>query len=228
MTAGSPTISIIVPVLNEEPSLPDSLQGLQRYRQQGHEVVVVDGGSHDNSLMLAQQAADQVIVSRPGRAHQMNSGAQIASGDVLLFLHADTRLPDNALALIQSVCEAGHHWGRFDVKLSGHRPVFRIIESLINLRSRLSGIATGDQAIFIQAQLFHRLGGFPEIPLMEDVALSRLLRRQARPVCLKPAVITSSRRWEQNGVVSTVLLMWKLRLLYFLGVSPARLSRMYR
>ena len=221
-------ISIIVPVLNEEDALPALLQSLQPFRQQGHELIVVDGGSRDNSLMLAQKAADQVLLSLPGRARQMNCGAEIATGEIFLFLHADTRLPDNAMTLVQTACSTAKSWGRFDVSLSGKLLVFRIIESLINLRSRISSIATGDQAIFIRAELFRQVRGFPEIELMEDVAISRLLRRQAGPACLRPAVKTSSRRWEENGVVYTVVLMWTLRLLYFLGVSPARLSRLYR
>lgn len=221
-------ISIIVPVLNEESSLPEILRRLQVFRQQGHELIVVDGGSRDNSLKLAQQAADQVVLCRPGRARQMNSGAEVATGDIFLFLHADTQLPENAMVLIQAACIDHGSWGRFDVSLSGRQPVFRIIESLINLRSRVSSIATGDQAIFIRSDLFDQVGGFPEIELMEDVAITRQLRQTAKPVCLRPPVITSSRRWEEKGVVATVLLMWKLRLLYFLGVSPTRLSRMYR
>jgi rSAM/selenodomain-associated transferase 2 len=221
-------VSIIIPVLNEAGNLLNTLNCLQPFRHAGHEVIVVDGGSTDNSVEIANQAADRIIESEPGRAVQMNTGAAITSGEVFLFLHADTVLPDNALELITSVPQAKHFWGRFDIRLSSDRIIFRLIETLVNLRSRLSSIATGDQAIFIEAGLFRRTGGFPPIALMEDIAMSRLLKKQLKPVCLKSRVITSSRRWETNGVLATVLLMWKLRLYYFLGVSPERLSQLYR
>jgi rSAM/selenodomain-associated transferase 2 len=221
-------ISIIIPVLNEELNLPDVLNNLQSFRSKGHEVVIVDGGSSDNSLMLAQQGADIVIVSKAGRALQMNSGAAVATGSILLFLHCDTILPDNALKIIADNYQAENYWGRFDVRLSSNKFVFRLIERLMNLRSRLTSIATGDQAIFIERKLFNQLGGFPEIALMEDISISGLLRKLSPPVCLKQKVITSSRRWENNGVVATVLLMWKLRLFYFFGVSADNLSRKYR
>jgi rSAM/selenodomain-associated transferase 2 len=216
-------ISIIIPVLNEEKKLSKTLSYLQSFRHSGHEVIVVDGGSTDNSLKLAREAAaheviDSVVVSEPGRALQMNSGAAIATGAVYLFLHADTVLPENALQLISSFNHNKHYWGRFDIRLSSDRIIFRLIEYMINLRSRLTSIATGDQAIFIEHELFKSIGGFPEIVLMEDIAISRLLKKQLIP----------SRRWETNGVVATVLLMWKLRLYYFFGVSPEKLGRLYR
>ena len=220
-------ISIVIPVLNEEKKLPDLLSHLQAFRKQGHELIVVDGGSSDNSLMLAQEYADSVIVSIAGRAIQMNSGAAVAKGDVFLFLHSDTVLPDNALQLISAHLQEPF-WGRFDVRLSSDKFIFRIIETFINLRSRLTSINTGDQAIFIDAQFFHSIGGFPEIALMEDVAISKKLKNIASPICLKQKVITSSRRWERRGVVATVLLMWKLRLYYFFGVSPDKLNQLYR
>ena len=221
-------ISIIIPVLNEEINLPDALNNLQSFRSKGHEVVIVDGGSSDNSLMLAQQSADLVIESKAGRALQMNSGAAVATGDIFLFLHCDTTLPDNATKLVADNYQRENYWGHFDVRLSSNKFVFRLIEQLMNLRSRLTSIATGDQAIFIERKLFNQLGGFPEIALMEDITISGLLRMRSSPVCLKQKVITSSRRWENNGVVTTVLLMWKLRLFYFLGVSADKLSRKYR
>lgn len=220
-------ISIIVPVLNEEKKLPDLLSHLQVYREQGHELIIVDGGSSDNSLMLAQTSADNVIVSRKGRAIQMNSGASVAKGEVLLFLHSDTFLPETALNTIANFV-MDSFWGRFDVRLSSNKFIFRIIESFINIRSRLTSINTGDQAIFIESQLFKAVGGFPEIALMEDVAISKKLKSIVLPICLKQKVITSSRRWEKRGVVATVLLMWKLRLYYFFGVSPDRLNQLYR
>lgn len=221
-------ISIILPVYNEENNILDTLHCLQSYRQAGHEIIVVDGGSKDNTLMLAHQAADSVIVSKQGRAIQMNNGAAVASGDIFLFLHADTRLPENALSVISADAKAEHLWGRFDVQLSGKAIIYRVIEGLINVRSRLSSIATGDQAIFVERKLFESVSGFPEIALMEDVALSRRLKKISAPLCIKQKVITSSRRWEVNGVLRTVLLMWKLRLYYFFGVSPDHLSKLYR
>ena len=220
-------LSIIIPVLNEESSLSRLSSHLQSIRRQGHEVIIVDGGSADNTLALSYELADQVIVSKAGRAVQMNSGASIANGNVFVFLHVDTFLPDNALQIIMAAM-TGNAWGRFNVRLSSNRLVFRLIESLINLRSCLTSIATGDQAMFIEKSLFNRVAGFPEIALMEDVALSRRLKKIEKPVCIKQKVITSSRRWENKGIMATVLLMWKLRLYYFLGVSPEKLNRLYR
>lgn len=221
-------ISIIIPVLNEEQSLSEALSRLQSIRQSGHELIIVDGGSHDHSLAIAQDKADSVIVSSAGRALQMNVGAAVATGDIYLFLHADTELPETTAQLISSLRQRKNLWGRFDIRLSASKTIFRLIEYLVNLRSRLTSIATGDQAIFVERELFNKVGGFPEIALMEDVAFCKLLKKISRPVCLKQKVITSSRRWEQNGVVKTVLLMWKLRLYYFFGVSPEKLSQLYR
>lgn len=220
-------ISIVVPVLNEELNLSRIGCHLRSIRDQGHEVIIVDGGSVDNTLTFAYEITDTVVISKAGRALQMNSGASVATGDVLLFLHADTLLPDDALQIISGVATAENLWGRFDVRLSNNKFVYRLIESMMNLRSCLTSIVTGDQAIFIERKLFDRVAGFPEIALMEDIAISRQLKRISRPVCLKHKVITSSRRWETNGVVSTVLLMWKLRLYFFFGVSPDKLSQMY-
>jgi rSAM/selenodomain-associated transferase 2 len=220
-------LSIIIPVLNEEENLSTTLNKLRSFRQSGHEIIVADGGSTDRSLEIAHEMADTVLVSKAGRALQMNNGAAVASGDVFLFLHADTVLPQNAEQVMSSFCR-GEFWGRFDVRLSSGRIIFRLIEYLINIRSRLTSIATGDQAIFIERKLFDDVGGFPEIPLMEDIALSRLLKSKSRAVCLREKVITSSRRWEQKGVISTILLMWRLRLYYYLGVSPEKLSQLYR
>jgi len=220
-------ISIIIPVLNEEINLSRISSHLQSIRHQGHEVIIVDGGSADNTLAIAHEVTDMVIVSKAGRALQMNSGASVASGEVLLFLHADTFLPDNAIQIVSDSFRRKNYWGRFDVRLSSSKYVYRLIEGLMNLRSSITSIATGDQAIFIEKDLFDRVGGFPEIVLMEDVEISRQLKKISRPVCLKQKVITSSRRWESNGVVATVLLMWKLRLYYFLGVSPEKLNQLY-
>ena len=221
-------VSIIIPVLNEGDSLPVCLDALQSFRQYGHELIVVDGGSKDDSLNIAKQYADTVVTSAAGRARQMNRGAEMATGDILLFLHADTGFSDEAFRMLTDLVNNKAVWGRFDVRLSGPNWLFRVIESMMNLRSRFTGIVTGDQCLFVGRELFESIGGFPEIAIMEDVAISKVLKRTGRPVCLHSSVITSSRRWETNGIVSTVLLMWSMRLLYFFGASPERLSRMYR
>lgn len=220
-------LSIIIPVLNEVETIRETLSRLWPLRNRGAEIIVVDGGSADGSLALARDLASRAIPAPQGRATQMNAGALAATGDYLLFLHVDTRLPENTDLVLTKVLQAGAAWGRFDVRLSGDRPLFRAIETLMNWRSRLTGIATGDQAIFVRRDVFEEVGGFPEIPLMEDIALSERLKRIARPACLRERVVTSSRRWERNGTVRTILLMWKLRLLYFLGIDPARLATLY-
>ncbi len=224
----SSKISIILPVLDEQDNLRELLPVLQGSRAAGHEVIVVDGGSRDHSPAIAQALSDRVLSSPCGRARQMNAGAAVAGGEVLLFLHSDTRLPAQWEGqLLSALQRPDRHWGRFDVRLSGARLAFRIIERMINWRSRISGVATGDQAIFCRSSVFHQVGGFPDIALMEDVALSKILRRKSWPVCLSGPAVTSSRRWEQHGLLRTVVLMWRLRLAYFLGAAPQTLHRMY-
>jgi len=221
-------ISIIIPVLNEEPVLVESLPRLQAWRQRGCEIIVVDGGSRDHSAEVARAFADRVVLAPQGRAKQMNTGARVAKGEILWFLHADSRPPAGADGLIrQALAEPGVLWGRFDVRLSGDHPLLRLVETLMNSRSRLTAIATGDQGIFVRRVSFEQAGGYPDIPLMEDIALSRVLKRASRPACLRQRLTTSSRRWERNGVLRTIVLMWSLRLAYFLGASPARLARIY-
>jgi len=223
-----PTMSIIMPVLDEAPLIGAALQALAPLRQRGVEVVVVDGGSRDNTMDLARSLADRVITAPRGRAAQMNAGAEAARGDVLLFLHADTRLPDAADTVVSNGLRAsGRAWGRFDVTIEGQSPWLTIIAAAMNRRSRLTGIATGDQAMFLTRDAFQTVGGFPPIPLMEDIALSRALKRVSRPVCLADRATTSGRRWENHGVWRTILLMWRLRLAYFLGAEPATLARRY-
>lgn len=219
--------SIIIPVLNEADMIRDALFHLESLRRQGAEIIVADGGSTDGSPALVRETASRVVPAPKGRAVQMNAAAKAATGDYLLFLHVDTRLPENAGTVFAKVFAARAVWGRFDVRLSGNHPLLRIVETLMNWRSRLTAIATGDQAIFVRRDVFERVGGFPEISLMEDIALSTCLRRIARPVCLRERVTTSSRRWERNGTVRTILLMWKLRWLYFLGIDPVKLAAMY-
>lgn len=220
-------VSIIIPVLNEEKTIVKLLQQLQEIRQQGNEVIVVDGGSCDKTISVAKNFSDKVIQSNAGRALQMNSGASVAAHDALWFLHADTLIPDTAMKNIQQVLNESD-WGRFDVRLSGSNLLFRIIERLINIRSCLTGIATGDQAIIVKKDIFDEVGGYPAIPLMEDVELSHKLRKISKPTCIKNPLITSSRRWEKNGILSTVLLMWRLRFLYWFGVSAEKLASQYK
>jgi rSAM/selenodomain-associated transferase 2 len=221
-------ISVIVPVLNEGPVIAQTLCSLQSLREAGHEVIVVDGGSHDDTLLLSKPYADRVIRSSRGRSPQMNAGARLASGEILLFLHADTLLPEEADRLIIDGMKGKRkRWGRFDVKLSGEQPLLRIIEFLMNWRSRLSSIATGDQAIFVTRELFETVDGFPEIDLMEDIALSKMLKRHGRPLCLWQRVLASSRRWKEKGLLRTILLMWFLRLIYFYKADPKRLAKIY-
>jgi rSAM/selenodomain-associated transferase 2 len=191
-------------------------------------VIVVAGGSRDGTIALARAHADQVISGPRGRAAQMNAGATLARHDALLFLHADTRLPDGADRLIaEGLAQSGRAWGRFDVAIEGASPLLSMIALTMNLRSRLTGIATGDQAMFMTRKAFGTVGGFPDIPLMEDIALSRALKRLSRPLCLAPKATTSGRRWERHGILRTILLMWRLRLAYFLGAPPHRLARRY-
>lgn len=222
------TLSVIIPVLNEAETLRLQLPALQALRKAGHQLILVDGGSTDGSVEAARGLVDVSLASEPGRARQMNTGAAHAAGDGLLFLHIDTTLPEQASALVTSaLASSGRCWGRFDVRLDGRHPAFRFIAWAMNLRSRLTAVATGDQAIFVNAAVFKQIGGYPAVPLMEDVMISKTLRKLSRPVCLREPVVSSSRRWQQHGIMPTVWLMWRLRLAFFLGASPARLHAQY-
>jgi rSAM/selenodomain-associated transferase 2 len=226
-----PVLSIVIPALNEAAGLEATLQALQPLRLRGVELVLADGGSSDSTPTLAQPWVDAVVDAPRGRALQMNAGAARARASVLLFLHADTRLPPLADVLVlQAVqrSDQGACWGRFDVRIEGRPWMLRVVAVLMNLRSRASGIATGDQALFITRGAFERVGGFPEQPLMEDIEISRRLKRLGRPACLRARVCTSGRRWEQRGVWRTIVLMWRLRWRYWRGESPARLAEAYR
>ena len=219
--------TIVIPTLNEEAKIQVCLMKLQGLRKEGFEVIVVDGGSIDKTPQLLEGLCDQFISNRQGRATQMNAGARQAKGEFIFFLHVDTQLPENFSEIISSVEVDTFCWGRFDVKLSGKHWSFRVIESMMNIRSRLTGIATGDQVMFVSQKLFREVGGFPEIALMEDIAMSRMLKNICSPLCLKQKVLTSSRRWEKHGIASTILKMWWLRFSYYIGVDPVRLARQY-
>ena len=216
-------LSVIIPALNEAASIRAALEALAPLRRRGHEVIVVDGGSTDGTPLLAEGLCERVLNAARGRAVQMNVGARHASGDGFVFLHADTRLPPHAHRLIERAL-VRHRWGRFDVRIESRQRLLKIVAWAMNLRSRLSGIATGDQAIFVRREAF---AGFPEIALMEDVAFSSAMRRGGAPACLREQVTTSGRRWEARGVLRTIVLMWRLRVLYFFGVRPESLARRY-
>jgi rSAM/selenodomain-associated transferase 2 len=221
-------ISIIIPVLDEGEAIAATLDRLADLRALGVEVIVVDGGSRDATVLRARPRTDCVISAPRGRAQQMNAGAARASGSVLLFLHADTRLPADADRIVlDGLHRSGRAWGHFDVRIDGTHPLLPVIARLMGIRSRLTGIATGDQAMFVRRDAFDAVGGFPPIPLMEDIALSKRLKRVSRPLCLRECVMTSGRRWEKNGIFSTMWLMWKLRLAFFLGADPWQLARRY-
>jgi rSAM/selenodomain-associated transferase 2 len=226
-----PALSIVMPALNEAAGIEATLAALQPFRARGVEIVLADGGSSDTTAVQAQSWVDAVVDAPRGRALQMNAGAAQARADVLLFLHADTRLPPLADVLVLQAVNGpggGARWGRFDVRIEGRPWMLRVVAGLMNLRSRLSGIATGDQAIFVTRQAFERVGGFPIQPLMEDIEISRRLKRLGQPACLSARVCTSGRRWEQRGVWRTIVLMWRLRWRYWRGESPARLAEAYR
>jgi rSAM/selenodomain-associated transferase 2 len=223
-------LSVVMPVLNEAPGVAEALGALAPLRRRGVEVVVADGGSSDATVALAGPLADIVIAAPRGRGAQMNAGAAASGGEVLLFLHADTRLPQGADALIRDGfarpgCTSGQFWGRFDIRIAGGHPLFPTIAAAMNLRSRITGIATGDQALFMSRAAFGP--GFPDIALMEDIAMTKRLKHIGPPLCIAAPVVTSGRRWEKHGVMRTILLMWGLRLAYLLGANPTRLARSY-
>ena len=220
-------LSIVMPVLDEGKQLATALRRLRPLRERGVELMVVDGGSQDETWAIARAHADQLVLAQRGRAAQMNAGAKCSSGDVLLFLHADTELPPGADTLIAAALAQGAQWGRFDVRIDGSEPALRLVGRLMNWRSRWTGVATGDQAIFVRREVFDAAGGYAELALMEDVELSKRLRRGSHPASLRATVLTSGRRWQRHGVWRTIAMMWRLRLEYFLGADPRRLALRY-
>jgi len=219
-------LTIVIPTLNEAAIIATALRALAPLRERGAEIIVADGGSGDGTVRLAEPLADKVIVVPRGRGAPMNAVAALGTGNAFLFLHADTALPDQADRLIEAALTR-RAWGRFDLRIAGRHPLLAVIARMISWRSRLTGIASGDQAIFVSRGAFIVVGGFPDLPLMEDIAISRRLKRLCRPACIGTPVVTSGRRWERNGVIRTTLLMWRLRLAYYLGVAPARLAALY-
>ncbi|NOQ17544.1 MAG: glycosyltransferase [Methyloprofundus sp.] len=222
-----PEFSIIIPTFNEAAGIADLLLTLQTLRSHC-QIIIADGGSTDNTQENSAALVDQFICSNKGRAVQMNAGASHATGNILVFLHADTYLPEQAFTLIQQGIMAGAIWGRFDMQLLGQHSMLNIIALMMNWRSRLTGIATGDQVIFVKRSTFQQLGGFPEIALMEDIAISKQLNKLARPYCIAAKVKSSARRWESFGIWRTIALMWSIRLRYFLGEPPDHLAQLYR
>jgi rSAM/selenodomain-associated transferase 2 len=223
----TPQLSIIVPVLNEALGMPQMLARLQPCRHESCEIIVVDGGSSDNTVQLATGLADQIVTSPSGRGCQMNTGAALARGRCCSFCMPIPNCRPRPPPLIRQAIEQGASWGRFDVRIEGTVSGLGLVAFMMNWRSRLSGIATGDQAIFVTREAFDRIGGFPDIPLMEDIVFSSQLRALSRPACLTEKVATSGRRWEKHGVLRTILLMWQLRLRFFFGANPHDLAREY-
>ncbi len=221
-------VSVVVPVLNEAAGMPRLIAHLKTLQEEGAEVLLVDGGSVDATVQLAHRAGFRTVNAPKGRALQMNAGAPQSKGAVLLFLHADTRLPPEGLALVEQALCAGRVWGRFDVRIAGRSKLLPVVAWAMNLRSRLTGIATGDQAMFVKRSAFSTVNGFPELALMEDIALSARLKRVSPPLCLRAKVETSGRRWDERGAWRTVVLMWRLRWAYWRGVPVAELARAYR
>jgi len=221
-------IAVIIPVLNESLSIQSTLNPLQFWRKRGHQIILVDAESTDDTVQKANGLVDKVLTSSKGRAVQMNMGAEQVDADILLFLHADTVIDEAADQLILTALSTGHSWGRFNIAFNSGKPVFKIIAFMMNIRSCLSSIATGDQAIFVEKELFEQVGRYPLQPIMEDIQLSISLKKHSRGFCLKQKVITSCRRWQQNGILKTIILMWFLRLAYFIGVPASKLKSWYR
>lgn len=222
------SLALIVPVLNEAENVTFLVSQLSMLNQSQDDIVIVDGGSTDGTQQRLAELNVKTVSAPKGRASQMNAGAMHSDADILVFLHADTELPAKALDLIRKAIADGADWGRFDVRISGKHPMLHIIALLMNWRSRLTAIATGDQAIFMRRELFNAVGGFPEQPLMEDIEISKRLKKISRPACLSDKVTTSGRRWQKYGIWKTIVLMWRLRFAYWRGVPASTLAEYYR
>ena len=223
-----PNLSVVIPVLNEEENLIRQKEFLERLIRQGHEVLIIDGESCDNSVAIANQIGCRTFSTKPSRGHQLHFGALQSNNEILLFLHADSYLSENATELISKSLEPdNNYWGRFKIKFTNSSYIFLIIAWFMNLRSSLTGIVTGDHAIFVNKASYFKCGGFPNWDIMEDIAFSKRMKTLSPPICLKEHVITSSRRWEKQGIISTILLMWKLRLMFFFGVPTEKLAKLY-
>ena len=221
-------ISIIIPTLNESESIEKTLNSLHTTLKEGNELIIVDGGSNDDTISKCKNYTDKIYTATKGRAIQMNAGVDKATNDILLFLHADTLMPQNfSTENLAALDTKTNEWGFFKVKFTSRHLLLRLVSRLMNIRSCLTRIATGDQAIFIKKELFEKIGGYKEIPLMEDIELSLSVKKHSKPYCVKTFVTTSSRKWESNGIIKTILLMWKIRFLYFFGVSPQKLVNIY-
>jgi len=222
-----PSLSVIIPALNEVENIGETIESVGGAVDV--EVIVVDGGSSDGTREAARSRGARVISSARGRGAQMNGGARVARGEVLLFLHADTRLPPGFDRYArETLARAGVAAGAFRLHIMGDLTGLSFLEKTANLRSRFLQFPYGDQAIFLKRDLFGQMGGFPDIPIMEDFELVRRLHRRGRVVTVPVAVATSARRWERLGVVRATLINYAIVLLYYLGVSPSRLTRWFR
>jgi len=221
-------LSIIIPVLNEETCLINNQEKLKSLLADGHEILVIDGGSQDKSVKIANAIGCKTLITKASRGYQLHFGAKHSKNELLLFLHADTLLPSNAAELIlQALTPTNNHWGRFNIKFSNPNLVFSVVAWFMNKRSYLTAIVTGDQAMFIKRDSYFICGGFPDFPIMEDIEISKRLKMMALPICLSDEVISSSRKWETQGVLKTIIKMWCLRLMFFLGVSTEKLAKSY-
>lgn len=221
-------ISFIIPVLNENLFFTKQQLYLQALLSQGHEIIIVDGGSKDDAHLAAEKIGCKCIQTKASRGFQLHSGANASSHNILVFLHADTILPLNAINLIdESLNQAPAYWGRFDVAFTNKKLIFKVIAWFMNKRSCLTSIVTGDQTLFIKRNVYFDNGGFADLPLMEDIEFSKRLKHHSKPICINETVLTSSRKWEQHGIFRTIVLMWRLRLQFFLGVPAEQLARSY-